>query len=379
LLTSIGLKAGGNYYATATVNGCTGPAATSTVIVDQQALVSAGSDQIICASASSVNLFATITGNQKTGIWSTLGTGTFSNGASPVTTYSPSVADKTAGSVVLYLTSTNNGACPSASAGLTIRFTPLPLATAGPDVTVCANDAKVALSAAFTNASGGLWTSSGTGNFTPSANAPNAVYLPGTRDKTEGSAKLVWTTTGNGACPAASDEMVISIKQPPSVNTGATQSVLENNSVVLKPVVAGTRLSYNWSPATFLDKDTVRDPLCTPLQSITYKLSVQDEFGCTASGDLTVKLIRHPVIPNVFTPNGDGINDTWQVKNLPEYNDCLLNIYNRYGQVVYKTTGYDKEWDGSANGRPLPAGTYYYIIDLKTGAKPLSGFVDIVR
>jgi gliding motility-associated-like protein len=99
--------------------------------------------------------------------------------------------------------------------------------------------------------------------------------------------------------------------------------------------------------------------------------------------DINVKLVRSPIIPNVFTPNGDGINDTWQVKNLPEYTACIVDIYNRYGQLVYQSTGYAHEWDGKSNGKPLPAGTYYYIIDLKadlkTGTKPLSGFVDIVR
>ena len=87
----------------------------------------------------------------------------------------------------------------------------------------------------------------------------------------------------------------------------------------------------------------------------------------------------YPVIPNVFTPNGDGINDTWQIKNLPDYSDCEMNIYNRYGQLIHRSLGYSKEWNGSSNGQPLPAATYYYIIDLKTGAKPLSGFVDIIR
>jgi gliding motility-associated-like protein len=57
----------------------------------------------------------------------------------------------------------------------------------------------------------------------------------------------------------------------------------------------------------------------------------------------------------------------------------VVDIYNRYGQVVQHVTGYSKAWDGISNGKPLPAATYYYIIDLKTGAKPLSGFVDIVR
>ena len=328
-ILSVHLQQAGNYYVTATVNGCTGPAATLPVAIDQQAVVSPGSNQSLCSTVSAVNLGGVITNSQNTGIWTTTGSGSFSDPNSLITSYSPSASDEASGMVTLYLTSTNNGSCPASSAPVALYFTPLPSANAGSDRTVCANNAKVNLQGQYTNASGGIWTTSGTGSFSPSANSADANYAPGTKDKTEGSVKLVWTTTGNGACPAATDDMVISIKQPPSIFTGATQYVTENSSVVLKPVITGTHLSYNWSPGTFLDKDTIPNPLCTPKSSISYKLSARDEFGCIATGDLSVKLIRPPVIPNVFTPNGDGINDTWQIKNLVDYSDCVLEIYNR--------------------------------------------------
>src|SRR6476619_588515 len=98
---------------------------------------------------------------------------------------------------------------------MNIRFAAIPSADAGPDQTVCANNANVQLSGKVTNASGGTWTTSGSGSFQSSAGAPTAIYIPGSKEKTEGSVQLTWTTTGNGPCPAAIDKMVVAIKQPP--------------------------------------------------------------------------------------------------------------------------------------------------------------------
>jgi gliding motility-associated-like protein len=373
-----GSQYAGNYYVTATVNGCTGNAAITSVIIDQQAVITPGTDQTICASSSSVSLAGKIVNGGGKGVWTTTGSGSFSDPANLQTAYYPSQKDKALGMVSLYLTSTNNASCPASSGFLTVWINPEPTAAAGPDQIVCASDAGIKLQAQFSNASRGVWTSSGTGSFSPSATQANATYFPGATDKTEGAVKLVWTTAGNGACPAAMDDMAISIKQPPVIYTGPTQYVAENNSILLKPVITGTQLKYSWSPAIFLDRDTVANPLCSPRSSVDYTISATNEFGCKASGVLAVKLIRDLVIPNVFTPNGDGVNDTWQVKNLADYSDCHIDIYNRYGQLIYKGTGYSREWNGTSNGKPLSAGTYYYIIDLKTGTKPLSGSVDIV-
>jgi gliding motility-associated-like protein len=85
------------------------------------------------------------------------------------------------------------------------------------------------------------------------------------------------------------------------------------------------------------------------------------------------------VIPNTITPNGDGINDVWNITSLQRYPQCLVNIYTRYGTKVYSSVGYPKAWDGTYKNGALPVGTYYYVIDLKNGEKPLSGFITIVR
>jgi gliding motility-associated-like protein len=84
-------------------------------------------------------------------------------------------------------------------------------------------------------------------------------------------------------------------------------------------------------------------------------------------------------VPNVFSPNGDGINDSWEVTNLIDYPGALVEVYNRYGQQVFYSSGYTQPWDGKLKSSPLPVGTYYYVITLKNGFKPITGSVTIVR
>jgi len=86
-----------------------------------------------------------------------------------------------------------------------------------------------------------------------------------------------------------------------------------------------------------------------------------------------------PFIPNAFTPNGDGINDTWNIKYLASYPLCTVDIFNRYGEKLYSSIGYTVPWDGKYKGTDLPAGTYYYVINPQKGSNILSGYVTIIR
>lgn len=84
-------------------------------------------------------------------------------------------------------------------------------------------------------------------------------------------------------------------------------------------------------------------------------------------------------IPNTFTPNGDGINDTWTIRELQYYPKSAVTVFNRLGQKVFSSVGYAVPWDGTYDGKILPTGTYYYIIDLKDGGKAVAGWVTILR
>jgi gliding motility-associated-like protein len=73
------------------------------------------------------------------------------------------------------------------------------------------------------------------------------------------------------------------------------------------------------------------------------------------------------------------VNDRWKITSLDTYPEAIINVYNRYGQRVYKSLGYSQDWDGSFEGKPLPVGVYYYIIDLQTSKPFLKGSVTIIR
>jgi gliding motility-associated-like protein len=85
------------------------------------------------------------------------------------------------------------------------------------------------------------------------------------------------------------------------------------------------------------------------------------------------------IVPNTFTPNGDGINDTWQIKYLDTYQNCSVRIFTRWRQMIFSYIGYGIPWDGTYKGPALPTGTYYYVIDLNNAGKLISGFVAIIR
>jgi gliding motility-associated-like protein len=97
------------------------------------------------------------------------------------------------------------------------------------------------------------------------------------------------------------------------------------------------------------------------------------------SNAITMIIYVPIVVINTFTPNGDGINDTWNIPMLRTYPNCQVSVFSRYGTVVYNSVGYSKAWDGTYKQKQLPTGTYYYIIDLKNGRDKISGSVTVIR
>ena len=85
-------------------------------------------------------------------------------------------------------------------------------------------------------------------------------------------------------------------------------------------------------------------------------------------------------VTNTMTPNGDGMNDVWQVRGLPDFKGTNIKIYTRGGQLVYESIGnYTKPFDGHFRDKELPAGVYYYVIDLRAECKPLGGSITLLR
>ena len=112
-----------------------------------------------------------------------------------------------------------------------------------------------------------------------------------------------------------------------------------------------------------------------------YVVSVVDGNNCKSTEmlitltDVDVDCLR---IPNVFTPNADGVNDTWEIVNIEMFPAAEVHIFNRWGQLMFTSKGYAEPWDGSYRGHFVPAGTYLYVIDLFNDDEPYKGAVTII-
>ena len=155
--------------------------------------------------------------------------------------------------------------------------------------------------------------------------------------------------------------------------------VLQGGIAQLKPVYYAADSSFNWSPSLYLDSSNIAYPTTKPLNDITYQLTITGKGNCSVSDTVHVKVLLAPVVPNAFSPNGDGINDTWVIQYLESYPDCEVKVFDRDGRIVFQTTGYNKPWDGTINGNALPIGTYYYFLNPRNGRAIISGSVTIIR
>ena len=162
----------------------------------------------------------------------------------------------------------------------------------------------------------------------------------------------------------------------PEVAPTAEVIVDEGDGVELQSAPGGA--SYIWSPATGLSDPSIANPVAQPSQTTTYTVLVTTAAGCQAVGQTKVIVRKELVIPNAFSPNGDGVNETWEIATLEGYPDARVEIFDRWGSRFYERTGYVREWDGTLHGKALPQSTYFYVITLSGGRK-LTGSVSIVH
>ncbi len=131
---------------------------------------------------------------------------------------------------------------------------------------------------------------------------------------------------------------------------------------------------YNWS------NDAVTEDL-EELDGGTYTITVTDIYGCQLVDTFKVNIndIECIHVYNAFSPNGDGVNDTWEIDNIYLYPDVVVNVFNQWGVKVFESKGYSTQWDGTYDGKALPAATYYYTLNLNNGDKPYTGSVTILK
>ncbi len=245
------------------------------------------------------------------------------------------------------------------------------VADAGDDVAVC---------------SGGSVQLQGSGSGTPSWDpspflSDESIFDPETSVMTSANT-FVLTVTETASIYHCYNIDSVRVDLYPSVGLEASQDtfVLAGASVQLE-AYGGPFEIYRWEPEVGLDNATVPDPIATPPESTRYYVYAINEYGCEEMDSVYVDFIEDLKAYNVFSPNGDGINEYFEIRNVERYPEMLVEVYTRWGDLIFSTVGYGSgnEWDGTARGKEAPLGTYYYIIVPYPGAKPISGNVTIIR
>ncbi len=184
----------------------------------------------------------------------------------------------------------------------------------------------------------------------------------------------------NFGCNTDTISKLFTVYPYPKVNAGPDRVILEGGSIQLDAIVSGNDLQFLWTPNLYLSDNKIQKPRVNkPLTDMTYRLTVTARGGCSLPDDVFVKLLKFPVIPNTFTPNNDGINDTWRIDYLNTYPQNRVQVFTRAGQLIFESRGYNQPWDGTIKGKTLPLDTYYYIIEPGNGREPITGYVTILK
>ena len=183
----------------------------------------------------------------------------------------------------------------------------------------------------------------------------------------------------------------VNVLMPVSTVSPAPLTITADNQTkpygAVNPLLTVTYLGFvnNDGPGQLSSQPIVTTTAITQSAIGQYPILVSDAVSPNytftyVSGILTIEpSLSLLSIPNTFTPNGDGINDTWEIKYLDYYPKSTVNIFDRWGQKVFSSIGYPIPWDGTYKGTVLPSGTYYYIIDPKNGQAVFSGWLAIIR
>lgn len=284
---------------------------------------------------------------------------------------------------VIYTILDVNGNQNTCSFSVTVVDDQVPsIADAGNDDAVCRPE--VDLSAQTPSSGIGFWTLvSGSGQIQDQLSPSTRVTQLGL-----GTNLFAWTVTG--PCQSSSDTVAVNYTLL-SVEAGNDTTVLDGELIQLNARTnVGDDGQYSWSPTLGIDDPDRPDPILTAIQTTTYTVTYTDQTGCANFDSIVVTVSEVATVEPIkgISPNQDGNNDYWRIRGINDYPDNKVSVFNRWGNVVFETTGYDNintVFDGKANksgswgSGELPDGTYYYTIDLGDGSPPLSGYLVLKR
>ena len=259
-----------------------------------------------------------------------------------------------------FVTVTGNNSCSNIDSVL-VKINPLPVFSVSPNSSVCFKSSKQL------QASGGdtyLWSPSD-GLDNPGISNPHAT--PGT------TTSYTVTIHQNTCNETGTLSTMVTVLPVPDVN--ATSSNDLTCSLGSSQLSATGAANYTWLPTSGLNNSNIANPVASPINTTLYQVIGKDINGCTNSDTVTVKADFSKnalyLLPNSFTPNGDGINDCFGIKYWGVVQNLDFRIYNRFGEMMFHTNDPSVCWDGTYKQRLQDVNVFVYIISAKTAC----GFV----
>ena len=224
-----------------------------------------------------------------------------------------------------------------------------------------------------------------TGNYSYLWAVPGSVGNPGNTNNftTTTAGYYSVTVTDNNSCNGSEDYTITFYTNPVLVsNIEDATCPTSNDGNIMLTVTDGTEpYQYSWSDGSSVSQ-------LTNISSGLYAVTISDYNNCVATDTFLVNTLSEGClnIPTAFSPNGDGINDTWEIEHIELYEEIAIEIYNRWGQLIFTYSGSGKDyadlsnhWDGTYNGKELPVSSFVFTLDLKDGKKPIQGIVSIIK
>ena len=358
----------GTYSVTATANGCSGTATTRVqLLTSPTAKITPSNNSPLTCRFNSLSLSG-LTGTvvPPDTLYNWVGPNGFSNNTSNINFPSVNYSD-----TGLYFLTTRYLGC-STSDSFRVRIQPAPKLVFPPIPSLCSNNGIINLIASDTTGVAGIGTFTGNGVSGTTFNPANA---------SNGNNTIFYTYNTPGGCNASASQ-IVNVWQAPIINMPKKLGVVAGNSVQINAAITGgSNNTFTWNITTFLDNPLILNPNSKPTRSITYELEAVSDSGCISSDTVRIELASNLFIPNVFSPNQDGINDQWVVEDLAGVLLLRANIFDRYGKLVHTSLGYRISWDGKYEGKPLPVATYYYVIVVNDGrtSRNIGGWVQLLR
>ncbi|TXB66206.1 gliding motility-associated C-terminal domain-containing protein [Vicingus serpentipes] len=183
----------------------------------------------------------------------------------------------------------------------------------------------------------------------------------------------------NGVCAIDTSNMISLTIYPFNIYSNSDTTIELGSSANL---YASGGLFYSWSPTSNLESPNKSSTIATPETTTLYTVSIIDNYGCIYQDSVLISVDSFNdspiIISDLITANNDGFNDTWNIINIENYPETSVRVFNTSGNLIYESADYKNEWKGTWNGKQLPDGTYYYIIELKNEEQLHKGFVTII-